>query len=75
MVSESSPGSVLVFPLQRSVLRKRKARLLAPFLPLLCMVLVDGAQGEAMGGLAPECINSALFQRKAVIYFNSLYRR
>lgn len=49
VVSQSSPGSVTVFPPQRSVLRKRKVPLPAPALPLLGVVLLEAAQGGAMG--------------------------
>lgn len=76
VVSQSSLGLVTVLPLHSSVLRKRKAHLPAPILSLPCVVPVEDAQGgEAMGGLAPECLSSALFQRKAVICFNSWDRR
>jgi len=82
MVSKSCPGPVPVFPQQKSVLKKRKAGFLALFLYLLGVVLGRGCPGERQCGGTSGCwpctstpgsVDSALFQRRAVVGFNSLY--
>lgn len=68
VVSQSSLGLVIVFPLQSSVLRKRKAHLPAPFLSLLCVVLVVGAQGEKQWGAWPQSASALPFSREKLSF-------